>query len=135
MDRPLLSESLWKQIATLLPPEQPRPHGGRPRLPNRAALEGILYVLETGTPWEHVPLELGLGSGMTCLRRLRDWQSAGAWPAVQRLLVAELAGERLDWSRIEPAPGRAGQRRRGEPRFRYRTSITGAGKRTLPTGR
>ena len=31
-------------------------------------------MLKTGIPWELLPQEMGCGSGMTCWRRLRDWQ-------------------------------------------------------------
>jgi transposase len=42
-------------------------------LPDRQVLCGILYVLYTDIQWEYLPKELGFGSGMTCWRRLRDW--------------------------------------------------------------
>ena len=72
MTKPLLSDDLWAAIAPLLPPVPPRPKGGRPRVSDRAALTGILFVLRTGIPWELLQQELGCGSGMTCWRRLRD---------------------------------------------------------------
>jgi transposase len=84
----------------LLPVVEPSPKGGRPRLSNEQALNGILFVLCTGTPWEHLPQELGFGSGMTCWRRLRDWQSAGAWHRLHMALLAELrSADKLDFSR------------------------------------
>lgn len=52
---------------------------GRPRVSNRAALTGILFVLKSGIPWEMLPQEMGCGSGVTCWRRLRDWHEAGVW--------------------------------------------------------
>jgi transposase len=61
-------------IDPLLPPEPPKPNGGRPRVPDRAALASIIYVLKSGIPWGMLPKELGFGSGVTCWRRLRDWQ-------------------------------------------------------------
>ncbi len=51
---------------------------------------GILFVLYTGIPWEFLPQELGFGSGMTCWRRLRDWQQAGVWQQLHEALLAEL---------------------------------------------
>ena len=82
MARPLLAEELWERIEPLLPPERAKPKGGRPRVSNRQALTGILFVLRTGCPWEYFPQELGCGSGMTCWRRLRDWHAAGVWEDV-----------------------------------------------------
>lgn len=77
MSTPLINDALWTVIAPLLPPELPKPKGGRPRIiTDRAALTGIVFVLKSGIPWEMLPQELGCGSGMTCWRRLRDWQNA-----------------------------------------------------------
>ena len=45
---------------------------GRPRVPDRAALTGILFVLRSGLPWQMLPKEMGCGSGSTCWRRLVD---------------------------------------------------------------
>lgn len=73
MAKELLPDAWWLRIAPLIPPEAPKPKGGRPRVSERAALTGILFVLKTGTPWEYLPAEMGCGSGMTCWRRLRDW--------------------------------------------------------------
>ena len=77
MAGPLIPDALWAELAPLLPPPPPRPKGGRPRVPDRAALTGILFVLKSGIPWEMLPKEMGCGSGMTCWRRLRDWHRAG----------------------------------------------------------
>ena len=95
-----MSNALWAVVEPLLPPEPPKPRGGRPRLSDRGVLNGIMYVLRTGTPWELLPPELGWGSGMTCWRRLRDWQAAGVWDRLHRVLLERLAGAgRIDWSR------------------------------------
>ena len=61
----LVSDALWSLFVPLLPPRPPRPKGGRPPVPDRAALAGILFVLKSGIPWEMLPQELGCGSGMT----------------------------------------------------------------------
>ena len=50
----------------------------------------ILFVLRSGIPWEMLPQEMGCGSGMTCWRRLRDWQKAGVWEKLQRVLLDRL---------------------------------------------
>ena len=100
MARPLLPDGLWAEIAPLLPPERAKPKGGRPRTSDRAALTGILFVLRSGTPWELLPREMGCGSGMTCWRRLRDWQGAGVWDRLQHALLDRLGRQNgIDFSR------------------------------------
>src|SRR5215469_3831938 len=79
MAKPLLSDELWAVIEPILPKWTPSPKGGQPRLDDRKALTGILFVLKTGIPWEDLPQEMGCGCGMTCWRRLRDWQADGNW--------------------------------------------------------
>jgi transposase len=100
MSQPLVSDDLWEAIEPLLPRERPKPRGGRPRVPNRAALGGIIFVLRTGTPWRLLPPELGCGSGSTCWRRLRDWQEIGVWERLNTTLLNWLGDEgTIDWSR------------------------------------
>ena len=100
MARPLLPDDLRDEIAPLLPPPRPRPKGGRRPIENRAALTGILFVLRSGLPWEMLPAEMGCGSGMSCWRRLRDWQAAGVWSRLHHVLLERLhAAGQIDWSR------------------------------------
>jgi transposase len=100
MAKPLVSDELWEIIEPLLPPEPPKPKGGRPRVPDRAALTGIIFVLKSDIPWEMLPLEMGCGSGVTCWRRLRDWQEAGVWERLHQALLDQLgAADQIDWSR------------------------------------
>ena len=99
MRKPLVTDELWAAIKPLLPSEPPKPRGGRPRCNDRLALSGIIFVLRSGIPWEMLPRELGC-SGMTCWRRLRDWQEAGVWAALHRVLLERLSNAgHLDWSR------------------------------------
>jgi len=100
MSTSLLPDRLWSLIQPMLPTVPHRPKGGRPRLQDRACLTGILFVLHSGIPWEMLPQELGCGSGMTCWRRLRDWQDAGIWDLIHFALLDWLSrcGE-IHWSR------------------------------------
>ena len=102
MAKPLVSDGLWERIEPLLPAVQRRyRYPGRKRVPDRAALTGVLFVLKTGIPWEHLPQEMGCGSGMTCWRRLRDWNEAGVWERLHQVLLDELQdAQQLDWSRV-----------------------------------
>jgi transposase len=100
MAKPILPDGLWEVIAPLLPQRMPRPQGGRPPVGDREALTGILFVLKTGIPWEDLPREMGCGSGMTCWRRLRDWQADGTWDKIHKALLDRLRGaDKIDWSR------------------------------------
>ena len=67
---------------------------------DRATLNGILYVLRAGIPWKLLPTELGYGSGVTCWRRLREWQRRGVWKKLHRAMLDRLAAaDQIDWSR------------------------------------
>ena len=117
----LVSNELWSLIEPLLPPARPKPKGGRPPVPSRAALTGIMFVLRSGVPWEMLPAEMGCGSGMTCWRRLRDWQRAGVWDRLHGVLLARLReADRIDWRRacVDSAsvPAKGGGPRSGRTR-------------------
>jgi transposase len=102
MAKPILDEGLWELVEPLLPPAKPRRfrYPGRKPMDHRQVLTGILFVLRTGIPWEHLPQEMGCGSGMTCWRHLRQWQQAGVWEKIRRVLLAKLRqADRIDWSR------------------------------------
>ncbi len=97
----IVSDEGWRLVGPLLPRKERRfRYPGRKRLPDREALQGILFVRHTGIAWRHLPLELGFGSGATCYRRVNDWQRAGVWHRLHELLLARLraAGE-IEWSR------------------------------------
>src|ERR671910_468647 len=121
MANELVTDDLWEIVEPLLPPEPPKPRGGRPRVPDRAALTGIVFVLKTGIPWEMLPKEMGCGSGSTCWRRLRDWQEAGVWERLHRALLDRLGqAEEIDWSRAcldsASVPAKRGARRSARTR-------------------
>jgi transposase len=100
----LVTDELWAVVEPLLPKrrvsEAQRRKGGRPRVPDRATLTGILFVLQTGIPWEYLPREMGCGSGVTCWRRLRAWQRRGVWKRLHEALLERLAAaDQIDWRR------------------------------------
>ncbi|CAB3745128.1 hypothetical protein LMG27174_07297 [Paraburkholderia rhynchosiae] len=103
MARPIIDDELWALIEPLLPPARPRRfrYPGRKPVANRAALTGILFVLKSGIRWSDLPAEMGCGSGISCWRRLRDWQQAGVWDRLHEILLAKLrAADRIDFSRV-----------------------------------
>ncbi len=95
-------------VQPLLPAPKPRRfrYPGPKRVDDRKALTGILFVLKSGIPWEMLPQEMDCGSGMTCWRRLQEWQAAGVWPRLHETLLSRLQGAQgLDWSRASVDSG------------------------------
>ena len=118
----IVSDELWKRIEPVLPTVERRfRYPGRKRLPDRQALQGILFVLHTGIAWRHLPLELGFGGGSTCYRRLDEWQRAGVWERLHAALLSELraAGE-IEWARAvaDSSHAKKGVPRRARARLR-----------------
>lgn len=100
MAKELLNDELWSLIEPLLPERKRRyRYTGRKRVSDRDALRGILFVLTTGIPWEYLPKEMGC-SGMTCWRRLKEWEAEGVWDEVHKVLLSKLRrAKKLDLSR------------------------------------
>ena len=95
MDRPELTDAQWERLRPLLPPQKPRT--GRPANDHRTVLNGILWILRTGSPWRSLPERYG--SWKTVSSRFSRWQMAGVWDRVLAALrrLADAEG-RLDWS-------------------------------------
>ncbi|SNR95918.1 transposase, IS4 family [Haloechinothrix alba] len=94
-----MPDELWQRVEPLLPARAPRRNRYPGRLPvdDRAALAGIVFVLNTGIAWRELPHAVASCSGVTCWRRLRDWTEAAVFAAVQALLLDQLrALDRLD---------------------------------------
>lgn len=117
-----VSDGFWERARQVLPVVERRFHyPGRKRIDDRRCLEGILFVLFTGLPWEAVPGELGV-SGVTCWRRLQEWQAAGVWQRLLAALLAELEQRgALEDARLlvdaSIAPAKKGAPRRGQARW------------------
>lgn len=100
MAKPLVPDDLWEMIEPILPKHEPSPKGGKPRVPDRVCLTGILFVLKTGIPWEDFPCEMGC-CGMTLWNRLDEWRKAGVWQRVHEVLLAKLRGAgEIDFGRV-----------------------------------
>ena len=66
-----IPNELWDEIKKVLPKEKSSKTVGRPIVPYRKVLDGILYVLRTGCQWKMLPKEHD--SGSTCHRRFQEW--------------------------------------------------------------
>ena len=134
----IVSDELWSLIEPLLPAPGPKLKPGRPRVPGRQALCGILFVLHTGIQWEYLPQELGFGSGMTCWRRLAAWKKPGVWDRLHAVLLTRLrTAKQLDWSRAVIDSTHVRAARRGPKAGRARSTAPGraASTTSLSTGR
>jgi transposase len=95
MSRHDLTDEQWALIEPLIPHQQPGP--GRKRNDGRRTLNGILFVLKTGCPWEDVPR--AYGSPATCWRRFHAWSRDGTWEQMWRMLLSQLdAAGKLEWA-------------------------------------
>ena len=94
MDTSDLTDTLWKRLRRLLPPQKPRT--GRPARDHQTIINGILWILRTGSPWRALPKRYG--SWKTVSSRFYRWQKAGIWDRILAALQrqADAAGW-LDW--------------------------------------
>lgn len=95
-------DELWAVVAPQLPPSRPKPKGGRPRVPDRVVLAGILYRLRTGCQWHALPSEFG--SGSTCHARFQQWAVAGVFTQAFAAALKRYARRRRiawDWSAVD----------------------------------
>ncbi len=133
-----LTDHQWRRLEPLLPPE--KPPIGKPNLPHRTVINGILWRVRSGAPWRDLPALYG--KWQTVYSRFRRWQQGGVWDRVLAALqaAADARGE-LDWSlhfldgtviRAHPhaagAKKEAAARRWGGARAGTRPSSTSAAK-------
>ena len=91
-----IPDDLWELIEPLLPPDKPPGANGRPRVPNRTVLDGILYVLRTGCQWKMVPRQYS--SGSTCHLRFQTWVRAGIFERIWRVCLKHYDNLKgIDW--------------------------------------
>jgi len=97
-----ISDELWNMICNLLPDEKPNNTIGRPAVPFRKIMNGILYILRTGCQWKMLPKEFG--SGSTCHRRFQQWVQLGIFKKIWVRLLKEYdskKGIKLTWQSLD----------------------------------
>ena len=97
-----ISDELWDNISDLLPGEKPRYTIGRPIIPFKKVLDGILYVLRTGCQWKMLPKEFG--SGSTCQRRFQQWIELDVFKKIWIKVLEEYdnkIGIKLIWQSLD----------------------------------
>ena len=120
--KPFLSDNQWELIANLFPDPPVGPQGGRPRVPNRPCMEGVLWVLRSGARWKDLPERYP--SPCTCWRRLREWVDDGRFlVAWKRLLAKFFKNGNIDWDEAI-GDGSFSRAKRGAPRLDATTKGT-----------
>lgn len=100
----LLPDEVWERIKQVIPPEPPKPKGGRPRMDDRKALDAIFYLMRTGCQWKALPRSLGAAS--TVHDRFQEWVEAGVFLAMWEAGLKQYAQEvgiAWDWNSIDGA--------------------------------
>ena len=97
-----IPDDLWMEVQPLLPHEKALGTNGRPAVPFRKVLDGMLYVLRTGCQWKMLPAEYG--SGSTCHRRFQEWVRKGVFQKLWVKLLErydELKGISWEWQSLD----------------------------------
>ena len=114
-----ISDSLWERIEPLLPVYKPSCKGGRPRLPLRNIVTGILYVLRTGCQWKAMPAQFGSGSAIHAY--FQEWVRLRVFEQLWRHALEEydeLRGIDWQWQSLDGAMTKAplgGEKNREKP--------------------
>ena len=114
-----LPDEVWEQVKVAIPPEPPKPQGGRPRMEDRKALDAMFYVLRTGCQWKALPRSLGASS--TVHDRFQAWVEQGVFLWMWELglkVYAEEVGIEWEWMAMDGAMVKAplgGKRNGGKP--------------------
>lgn len=91
-----LPDEIWKRIKVWLPPEKPKPKGGRPRNDDRQMMDAIYYVLRTGCQWKLLPRCIAAGS--SAHDRFQEWREQGVFKALWQAGLFEYdALKGIDW--------------------------------------
>jgi transposase len=117
-----LTDAEWEIIEPLMPGRAERPRGGRPRRDDRRVLNGIFFVLRTGTPWRDLPERYGPYT--TAYNRFNRWAKEGVWVRVFETLAARSPAS---MQLIDSSIVRAHQHAAGGKRGRITPSVGLAG--------
>lgn len=94
-----IPDGLWAKIEPLLPPRKPHPLGcHNPRIPDRRAMDAILFVLRTGCQWGALDVT-GLCSHASAHRRFVEWTEAGVFRRLWAHVLSQYDEEwGIDWT-------------------------------------
>ena len=120
-----IPDALWDRIDLLLPIYKRSRKGGRPRLPLRNVVNGILYVLRTGCQWKAMPRQFGSGSAIHAY--FQEWVKLGVFEELWRLALEEyddLKGIDWKWQSLDGAMNKSplgGEKNREKPDRSWQT--------------
>jgi transposase len=118
----LIPDALWEKLEPLLPKHinHHRFGGGRPRVPDRNAMNGIFFVLRTGCQWNALNVT-GICSSSTAHLRFQEWRAAGVFEKFWELSLKEYEqtkGLKWRWQSMDGAMSKAplgGKKNRTQP--------------------
>ena len=91
-----ITDSQWQEIQTIFNKPVGGIKGGRPRLDDRRAVNGILWVIENGAQWSQLPK--AYGAYVTCWRRFKEWEASGVWADMWEVYLKSLSRrEQIEW--------------------------------------
>ena len=122
MRRYELSDQQWTRIAPLLPHRTHHDQAGHPFNDPRPILNGILWILHTGTPWRDLPERYGPWE--TVFARFNGWREDGTWVRIVTSLLDDLDDQGqidhdlwcIDASVIRASRAAAGAKKKGATR-------------------
>jgi transposase len=120
-----IPDALWDRIDLLLPIYKRSRKGGRPRLPLRNVVNGILYVLRTGCQWKAMPRQFGSGSAIHAY--FQEWVKLGVFEELWRFALEEyddLKGIDWKWQSLDGAMNKSplgGEKNREKPDRSWQT--------------
>lgn len=114
-----ISDHVWAEMEPLLPPRPVHPLGcHNPRVPDRDAMNAILFVLRTGCQWSALNAT-GICSSSSAYRRFREWEAAGVFVEFwRRGLLAYDRSKGIEWEWLAAD----GQLAKSPPRRRAKRS-------------
>jgi putative transposase len=120
-----IPDALWERITLVIPVYKSSAKGGRPRLPMRNVVEGILYVLATGCQWKAMPKQFGSGSAIHAY--FQEWVELGVFEELWELALIEydeLKGIDWKWQSMDGAMTKSplgGEKNREKPDRSWQT--------------
>ncbi len=134
MNRGDLTDAQWERLQPLLPPQKhgKGTKGGRPSINHRQIINGILWILRTGAPWEALPGRYGKRS--TVSTRSYRWIEQGIWDRSYDAVKAQAdASGEVDWEvhHVAATVIRAHQHAAGAKKATHKARRSGAAKEAL----